>query len=123
NEERNRRASEAIAEIEQRLAANNQRVVSAERAFAQLQQRASDTSAALEHRIDDFEERARIITETLGEASRVTSVLSALDARIVDLDAQRSILEEAASALESRAANTSAEVAECVGNLDSQKRN
>jgi DNA repair exonuclease SbcCD ATPase subunit len=120
------RAFEAIATLEQR----------AIDATASLERRAADTTTDLERRLDTFEAQKQAIVRALGEATRVTDLVTALETHLASLtgpdqalaraearvDQLQAHAADAAAAFERRAAETIADLERRIEGFDRQKR-
>ena len=119
-------ALEAVATLEQR----------AIDATASLERRAADTTTDLERRLDRFDVQKQAIVHALGEATRVTDLVAALEARLVSLtgsdqalaraEARVDLLQahaaDAAAAFERRAAETIADLERRIEGFDAQRQ-
>ena len=119
-------ALEAVATLEQR----------AIDATANLERRAADTTTDLERRLDTFDVQKQAIVHALGEATRVTDRVAALEAHLVSLtgsdqalaraEARVDLLQahaaDAAAAFERRAAETIADLERRIEGFDAQQQ-
>ena len=119
-------ALEAVATLEQR----------AIDATASLERRAADTTTDLERRLDTFDVQKQAIVHALGEATRVTDLVAALEAHLVSLtgsdqalaraEARVDLLQahaaDAAAAFERRAAETIADLERRIEGFDAQQQ-
>ena len=120
------RALEAVATLEQR----------AIDATASLERRAADTTTDLERRLDTFDVQKQAIVHALGEATRVTDLVAALEAHLVSLtgpdhelaraEARVGLLQahaaDAAAAFERRTAETIADLERRTEGFDAQQQ-
>jgi hypothetical protein len=104
------RVTELLAALEARvtkLTGKNELLGHAEEAVRHLERRAAEATAHLERRVNEFDAQKQTIEQALVEATRVTDIVSALDARIATLTGHDQLLghaEETVGHLERRAA-------------------
>jgi hypothetical protein len=122
------RASEIAAALDARvvtLAGDGEKLGHAAATIGNLERRADETTADLTRRLNEFDGQRQSIDEALDEATRVTAVLSALDARVATLTGDGEVLGHAAAIvgdLERRAAQKSGDLDRRVEQFDTQKQ-
>ena len=107
------------------LTGGDQGLGHAEDTIGQLERRAAETTTELEWRVIDFEEQRQTIEQAAIEATRVTTILSELEARVTALtggDHGLGHAEATVGQLEQRATATMAELERRVGGFDGRKR-
>jgi len=115
------RVTAILSALESRIAAltgGDQGLGHAEDTIGQLEQRAVETTAQLERRVIDFDAQRQTIEQAVTEATRVTTILSALEARVTALAGG----DQAVGQLEQRAAATIAELERRLAGFDGRKR-
>ena len=97
----------------------------AEETVGRLEHRAIDTTSLLERRVNDFDSQKDTIEHALGEATRVTAILSALEKRIAALtagDRGLGYADDRIGRLEQRAVETTARLERRVNDFDARKQ-
>ena len=122
------RVTAILNALERRIAAltgGDQGVGYAEDTIGQLERRAAQTTAELEWRVGNLDEQRQTIEQAAIEATRVTTILSALEARVSALTGGEQGLghaERTVAHLEQRATATMAELERRLGGFDERKR-
>jgi chaperonin cofactor prefoldin len=96
------RVTELLAALDARvttLTGTNQVLGHAEATVGQLERRAAETAADLERRVNEFDAQKRTIDGALVEATRVTNIVAALDARVATLAGKGDVLGRADAAV------------------------
>ena len=120
--------TELLAALEARvttLSAKNEVLERAEATVGDLERRAAETTAHLERRVNDFDARERTFEKVLAETARLTTIVSALDARVATLTGPRQELwhaEATVDHLERRVAEATAAVKRCANEFDAKQR-
>jgi hypothetical protein len=120
--------TELLAALEARvtkLTAKNEVLERAEATVGDLERRAAETTAHLERRVNDFDAQESTFEKVLAETARLTTIVSALDARVTTLTGPRRERWHAKAAvdhLQRRVVEATAAVKRSANEFDAKKR-